>query len=126
MLADTANNNLTSEFFKNQLGAKANNAETNATTTQGTNTAIIQFFIGKPNPLMMRFAMNYIGIHSGNTIMIGDRMDTDMIAGIEAGLETILVLTGVSTRGDIKLYPYRPNKVAESIADIQLEYRNES
>ena len=73
------------------------------------------------NPLMMRFAMNFLGIHSGNTIMVGDRMDTDMISGIEAGLETILVLTGVSTREEIELYPYRPTRIEESIADIKLE-----
>ena len=78
------------------------------------------FYVGKPNPIMMRFALNYIGIHSANTIMIGDRMDTDVIAGMMSGIETILVLTGVSTRKDINKYPYRPTHVAESLADIKL------
>jgi NagD protein len=78
------------------------------------------FYIGKPNPIMMRFALNYIGIHSANTIMIGDRMDTDVIAGMMSGIETILVLSGVSTRKDINKYPYRPTHVAESLADIEL------
>lgn len=78
------------------------------------------FYIGKPNPIMMRFALNYIGIHSSNTIMVGDRMDTDVIAGMMSGMETILVLTGVSTRKDINKYPYRPTHVAETLADIEL------
>jgi len=78
------------------------------------------FFVGKPNPLMMRFAMNFLGIHSSKTVMIGDRMDTDVISGIEAGVETILVLSGVSTRDDIDMYPYRPTHVLESIAELKL------
>ncbi len=78
------------------------------------------FYVGKPNPLMMRYALNYIGIHSANTLMVGDRMDTDVIAGMMSGIETILVLTGVSTRKDINKYPYRPTHVAESLADIEL------
>lgn len=79
------------------------------------------FFIGKPNPLMMRFALNYLGIHSANTIMIGDRMDTDVIAGIMAGLETILVLTGVSAVEDIDKFPYRPTHILNSIANVKLK-----
>jgi NagD protein len=76
------------------------------------------FFVGKPNPLMMRTALNYLGVHSSETIMIGDRMDTDIIAGVEAGLETILVLTGVTKRSDIDKYPYGPNRIVDSVADI--------
>ncbi|MEO1443734.1 MAG: HAD hydrolase-like protein, partial [Chloroflexota bacterium] len=83
------------------------------------------FFVGKPNPLMMRTALNYIGAHSQDTIMVGDRMDTDMIAGVETGLETILVLTGVTSRDMIEQFPYRPNHVLESVADIEISYVDE-
>ncbi len=76
------------------------------------------YFIGKPNPMMFRSAMNRIEAHSENTAMIGDRMDTDVVAGIEAGLRTFLVLTG-STRSDqVDRYPFRPSRVVESIADL--------
>ncbi len=78
------------------------------------------FFVGKPNPLMMRSALNYLDVHSEDTVMIGDRMDTDIIAGVESGLRTILVLTGVHAREDVERYPYRPNWVLESVADIEL------
>ncbi len=76
------------------------------------------FFVGKPNPLMMRTALNYLQVHSEDTVMIGDRMDTDIIAGTNSGMETILVLTGVTRREDIGLYPYVPTHVVESIADV--------
>lgn len=76
------------------------------------------FFVGKPNPLMMRSALNYLEVHSEDTIMIGDRMDTDILAGISAGMETILVLSGVTTSTMIENFPYRPNHVFESIGDI--------
>ena len=75
------------------------------------------YFVGKPNPMMFRSAMNQINAHSETTVMVGDRMDTDVVAGIEAGLETILVLTGSTTRGQIERYPFRPSRVLESIAD---------
>lgn len=78
------------------------------------------FFIGKPNPLMMRDALNYLGVHSTHTVVVGDRMDTDVVAGIMSGMETTLVLSGVSTRENIMAYPYRPTKIVESIADIEL------
>ena len=81
-------------------------------------TGIAPYFVGKPNPLMMRSALNAIEAHSETTVMIGDRMDTDMIAGIEAGLRTILVLTGSTKREDISRYPYRPTRVLDSIADV--------
>ncbi len=77
------------------------------------------FFIGKPNPLMMRTALNYLGVHSENTVMIGDRMDTDIVAGIESGMETILVLSGVTRREDIGRYPYQPAHVVASVAEIE-------
>ena len=67
---------------------------------------------------MMRSALRAIGAHSESTLMIGDRMDTDIIAGLEAGLATILVLTGISTPASVELYPFRPSLVIDSIADL--------
>ncbi len=77
------------------------------------------FFVGKPNPLMMRMALKYLGVHSENTVMVGDRMDTDVIAGVQTGLETILVLTGVTRRSDVARFPYRPTRIIESVADLE-------
>jgi NagD protein len=76
------------------------------------------YYVGKPNPMMFRSALNRIEAHSENTAMVGDRMDTDVVAGIEAGLETILVLTGSTRPEDIARYPYRPSRVLDSIADV--------
>ncbi|EST23645.1 HAD-IIA family hydrolase [Streptomyces niveus] len=76
------------------------------------------YFIGKPNPLMMRTGLNALGAHSESSAMIGDRMDTDILAGLEAGMETFLVLTGVTGTADIDQYPFRPTNVVDSIADI--------
>lgn len=76
------------------------------------------YVVGKPNPMMFRSAMNKIGAHSENTGMIGDRMDTDIVAGIEAGLHTILVLTGISDLAEIDRYPFRPDEVLNSVADL--------
>jgi NagD protein len=76
-------------------------------------------FIGKPNPLMMRIALNYLNVHSENTIMVGDRMDTDIIAGVNSGMETILVLTGVTKEEDIGKFPFLPTYIKESVADIE-------
>jgi len=75
------------------------------------------YFVGKPDPMMFRSALNRIEAHSETTVMVGDRMDTDIVAGIEAGLDTILVLTGSTKRTDIEQYPYRPGRVLESIAE---------
>jgi NagD protein len=83
-------------------------------------TGVAPFFVGKPNPLMMRSALNYLGVHSEDTVMIGDRMDTDIVSGVNSGVETILVLTGVTQREEIERYPYRPTAVAASIADVVL------
>ncbi len=82
-------------------------------------TGVAPYFIGKPNPLMMRMALNYLGVHSENTVMVGDRMDTDIVAGVESGMETILVLTGVTRREDVTRFPYRPAQILESIAQIE-------
>ncbi|SFL69054.1 HAD-IIA family hydrolase [Geodermatophilus ruber] len=76
------------------------------------------YFVGKPNPMMFRSAMNRIEAHSESTVMIGDRMDTDVVAGIEAGLETILVLTGSTTAAEVSRFPFRPARVVDSIADV--------
>jgi NagD protein len=81
-------------------------------------TGVEPYFVGKPNPLMMRSALNTVNGHSESTAMIGDRMDTDIVAGIEAGLETILVLTGVTTPAEVERFPYRPSRVLASIADL--------
>ncbi|MFE4546742.1 HAD-IIA family hydrolase [Streptomyces sp. NPDC056785] len=76
------------------------------------------YFAGKPNPLMMRTGLNAIGAHSETSAMIGDRMDTDVLAGLEAGMETYLVLTGLTTREEIEKYPFRPSRIVDSIADL--------
>lgn len=76
------------------------------------------YYVGKPNALMMRSALRAIGAHSENTLMIGDRMDTDIVCGLEAGLQTILVLTGISTRESVERFPYRPTAVMRSVADL--------
>ena len=76
------------------------------------------YFVGKPNPMMFRSAMNRIEAHSESTTMVGDRMDADVVAGIEAGLETILVLTGSTRASDVSRFPFRPSRVCDSIADV--------
>jgi NagD protein len=81
-------------------------------------TGVDPYFVGKPNPLMMRSALNTIDAHSETTAMIGDRMDTDIVAGIEAGLETILVLTGVTAREELERFPFRPSRTLESVAEL--------
>ncbi|NIS81275.1 MAG: HAD-IIA family hydrolase [Anaerolineales bacterium] len=83
-------------------------------------TGVSPFFVGKPNPLMMRMALNFLGLHSENTVMVGDRMETDIVSGIESGLETILVLTGVTAREEVTRYPYQPGCVLDSVADIEV------
>jgi len=81
-------------------------------------TSVQPYFVGKPNPLMMRSALNAIDAHSETTAMIGDRMDTDIVSGLEAGLETVLVLTGVTTRAEAERFPYRAATIVESVADL--------
>ena len=76
------------------------------------------YYVGKPNPLMMRTGLQRLGVHSSEAVMIGDRMDTDIIAGIETGLDTVLVLTGVSTRETLDQFPYRPRLVLNGIGEI--------
>ena len=76
------------------------------------------YFVGKPNPLMMRTGLRMLGVHSEEAAMIGDRMDTDIIAGIESGLDTVLVLTGVTTKEMLSRYPYRPRLVLDGVGCI--------
>lgn len=76
------------------------------------------YFIGKPNPLMMRTGLRILGVHSEDAVMIGDRMDTDIVAGIETGLDTVLVLSGVTDQNEIKKFPYRPRLVLNGVGDI--------
>jgi NagD protein len=81
-------------------------------------TGMEPYIVGKPNPMMFRSAMRKIDAHSSTTGMIGDRMDTDVVAGIEAGLHTVLVLTGISDEAEIKKYPFRPTEILNSVADL--------
>ena len=81
-------------------------------------TGVDPYFVGKPNPLMMRSALNAIDAHSETTAMIGDRMDTDVVSGLEAGLHTVLVLTGVTTTEMADRFPYRASRIVDSVADL--------
>ncbi len=83
-------------------------------------TGVKPYVVGKPNPLMMRTALRTLGAHSENSVMIGDRMDTDIVSGLESGLRTILVLTGVTSREQVERFPYRPTWIRDSIADVEL------
>ncbi|MDZ4158219.1 MAG: HAD-IIA family hydrolase [Anaerolineaceae bacterium] len=83
-------------------------------------TSVNPLFIGKPNPMMMRSALNYLGVHSENTVIIGDRMDTDIVAGVQSGLETILVLSGITKLEEVSRYPYVPRQILNSVADIKV------
>ena len=76
------------------------------------------YFIGKPNPLMMRTGLKMLGVHSAEAAMIGDRMDTDIIAGIETGLDTVLVLSGVTSEASVSTFPYRPQYILNGVGDI--------
>ena len=81
-------------------------------------TGVEPYFVGKPNPLMMRSALNAIDAHSETTAMVGDRMETDVVSGLEAGMFTVLVLTGSTQREEAEAFPYRPSRIVESIADL--------
>jgi 5'-nucleotidase len=84
-------------------------------------TGIAPYYVGKPNPLMMRSALNAIDAHSESTAMIGDRMDTDIVSGLEAGMETVLVLTGVTSREDAERHPFKASRIVDSVADLLAE-----
>ena len=79
------------------------------------------YFVGKPNPLMMRTGLRLLGVHSHEAAMIGDRMDTDIVAGMETGLDTVLVLSGCTTREDVENYAYRPRHILNGVGDIPPE-----
>jgi len=81
-------------------------------------TGVRPYFVGKPNPLMMREALRAIDAHSETTVMIGDRMDTDVVAGMEAGLQTVLVLSGITTREEAGRFPFLPSRIVDSVADL--------
>lgn len=76
------------------------------------------YYIGKPNPLMMRTGLHKLGVHSADAVMIGDRMDTDIIAGIESNVDTVLVLSGVTSLEDIDNFPYRPKYILNNVGEI--------
>ena len=81
------------------------------------------YFCGKPNPLMMRTGLRILGCHSAESVMVGDRMDTDIISGMECGMSTILVLSGISTMDTLKQYAYRPSLVMDGVGDIPEQAR---
>ena len=81
-------------------------------------TGVEPYFVGKPNPLMMRSALNAIDAHSETAAMVGDRMDTDVVSGLEAGMHTVLVLTGSTQREEAERFPFRPSRIVDSIADL--------
>jgi NagD protein len=84
-------------------------------------TGVAPYFVGKPNPLMMRSALNAIDAHSETAAMVGDRMDTDVVSGLEAGMYAVLVLTGSTSRVEAERFPYRPSLIVDSIADLVAE-----
>lgn len=84
-------------------------------------SGIAPFFVGKPNPLMMRTALNFLGAHSEHAVMIGDNMATDIIGAVQAGIEAVLVLTGVTRREHLAKYSYQPNRVVASLDDLEVE-----
>src|SRR5258708_3942623 len=84
-------------------------------------TGVAPYFVGKPNPLMMRSALRFLNEHSENAIMVGDNMLTDVWVGIESGLETILVLTGITTREMVEQFPYLPTRIVESVAELEMD-----
>lgn len=88
-------------------------------------TGVEPYYVGKPNPLMLRSALRRLGARSASAVVIGDRMDTDVVAGLEAGLETVLVLSGVTDAAAAARYPYRPSRVVASVADLVEEVRGD-
>lgn len=81
-------------------------------------TGVEPYFVGKPNPLMMRSALNTLDAHSETAAMVGDRMETDVVSGLEAGMHTVLVLSGLTVREDAERFPYRPSRIVDSVADL--------
>jgi NagD protein len=83
-------------------------------------TGFAPYFVGKPNPFMMRAALRHINEHSENAVMLGDRMDTDIKMGLESGLETVLVLSGVTKAEMVAAFPYRPSQIINSLDELQV------
>jgi NagD protein len=81
-------------------------------------SGVSPYFVGKPNPLMMRTALNYLDVHSEDTVMVGDTMSTDIKGGVESGMQTILVMTGVTRLDEVSRFPFRPTVVCDSVVDI--------
>jgi NagD protein len=81
-------------------------------------TGVAPYYVGKPNSMMIREALNVLKAHADTSVMVGDRMETDILSGIDAGLETILVLSGANSEPDAERYPYRPSRVVRSVADL--------
>ncbi len=79
------------------------------------------YIVGKPNALMMTLATRKLGVHPDSAVMIGDRMDTDIVGGLEAGMTTALVLSGVTTKESMEYFPYRPDHVFNNVGEIDLE-----
>lgn len=86
-------------------------------------SGVAPFFIGKPNPLMMRTALNHLGAHSEEAVMVGDNMATDIIGGVQSGMETVLVLSGVTSSAQVARYAYQPTHIVESVADLPVGWR---
>lgn len=84
-------------------------------------TGNLAYFVGKPNPLMMRHAIRLLQVAVEDAMIIGDRMDTDIIAGIESEIDTTLVLTGVTSLENIKQFPYRPTYIMNGVCDFTME-----
>ena len=84
-------------------------------------TGVPPYFVGKPNPLMLRTALRFLHEHSDNAVMIGDRMDTDIRTGTESGLDTVLVLSGVTRVDMVGQFPYQPTRIVDSLADLEPE-----
>lgn len=76
------------------------------------------YFVGKPNPLMLRHGLKRLGLHSEEIAFVGDRMDTDIIAGIESNVDTVLVLSGVTAMEDIEKFPYRPKFILSGVGEL--------
>jgi NagD protein len=81
-------------------------------------TGVTAYFVGKPNPLMMRSALTRLHAHSESSVMIGDRLDTDVRSGLEAGLATILVLSGMTRLDEVDASPFTPTRIIESVANL--------
>ena len=81
-------------------------------------TGCVPYYVGKPNPLMMKSGIKLLGVAPEDAVILGDRMDTDIVAGIESEIDTILVLSGVTKLEDLRAFPYRPKYIYENVGEI--------